>query len=319
MSFLTSLKRIDMGFWIEHYQGRPKLLVVDDKPINIRIINELFRADCELHMATHGAQAIAVSKTLQPDLILLDIMMDGMDGLEVCRRLKMDPATAAIPVIFIPAKREEDDEALGLELGAVDYISKPLNSAIVRARVKTHLTLKLQNDYLKGLARVDGLTGIPNRRAFDVRLAQAWSQACREGRTLSLMMIDIDYFKRYNDHFGHVQGDECLRQVAKAIAQSVNRPYDMAARFGGEEFACILPETNLQGALILADKIQARISQLAVAHPGSEVSKWVSLSIGVASLQPRIDREPSELIALADQQLYQAKQNGRNQIFSLAA
>lgn len=308
-----------MGFWIEHYQGRPKLLVVDDQPINIRIINELFRTDCDLHMATHGEQAIAVSKTLQPDLILLDIMMDGMDGLEVCRRLKMDPATAAIPVIFITAKREEDDEALGLELGAVDYISKPLNSAIVRARVKTHLTLKLQNDYLKGLARVDGLTGIPNRRAFDVRLAQAWSQACREGGTLSLMMIDIDYFKRYNDHFGHVQGDECLRQVAKAIAQSVNRPYDMAARFGGEEFACVLPETTLQGALILAEKIQARIRQLANAHPGSEVSEWVSLSIGVASLQPRVDREPSELIALADQQLYQAKHNGRNQIFSLAA
>lgn len=308
-----------MGFWIEHYQGRPKLLVVDDQPINIRIINELFRADCDLHMATHGEQAIAVSKTLQPDLILLDIMMDGMDGLEVCRRLKLDPATADIPVIFITAKREEDDEALGLELGAVDYISKPLNSAIVRARVKTHLTLKLQNDYLKGLARVDGLTGIPNRRAFDVRLAQAWSQACREGGTLSLMMIDIDYFKRYNDHFGHVQGDECLRQVAKAIAQSVNRPYDMAARFGGEEFACVLPETTLQGALILAEKIQSRLSQLAIAHPGSEVSEWVSLSIGVASLQPRVDREPSELIALADQQLYQAKHNGRNQIFSLAA
>lgn len=308
-----------MGFWIEHYQGRPKLLVVDDQPINIRIINELFRADCDLHMATHGEQAIAVSKTLQPDLILLDIMMDGMDGLEVCRRLKLDPATADIPVIFITAKREEDDEALGLELGAVDYISKPLNSAIVRARVKTHLTLKLQNDYLKGLASLDGLTGIPNRRAFDVRLAQAWSQACREGGTLSLMMIDIDYFKRYNDHLGHVQGDECLRQVAKAIAQSVNRPYDMAARFGGEEFACVLPETTLQGALILAEKIQARIRQLANAHPGSEVSEWVSLSIGVASLQPSIDREPSELIALADQQLYQAKHNGRNQIFSLAA
>jgi len=308
-----------MGFWIEHYQGRPKLLVVDDQPINIRIINELFRADCDLHMATHGEQAIAVSKTLQPDLILLDIMMDGMDGLEVCRRLKLDPATADIPVIFITAKREEDDEALGLELGAVDYISKPLNSAIVRARVKTHLTLKLQNDYLKGLASLDGLTGIPNRRAFDVRLAQAWSQACREGGTLSLMMIDIDYFKRYNDHFGHVQGDECLRQVAKAIAQSVNRPYDMAARFGGEEFACVLPETTLQGALILAEKIQARIRQLANAHPGSEVSEWVSLSIGVASLQPRVDREPSELIALVDQQLYQAKHNGRNQIFSLAA
>lgn len=303
-----------MSFWIEHYQGRPKLLVVDDQPINIRIINELFRADCDMHMATHGEQAIAISKTLQPDLILLDIMMEGMDGLEVCRRLKSDPTTAAIPVIFITAKSEENDEALGLELGAVDYISKPLNSAIVRARVKTHLTLKLQNDYLKGLASLDGLTGIPNRRAFDVRLTQAWNQACREGGTLSLMMIDIDYFKRYNDHFGHLLGDQCLRQVAETIAQSVNRPYDMAARFGGEEFVCILPDTHLQGALTLAKKIQHSISQLAIAHPASAVSEQLTLSIGIASLMPRIGSEPTELIALADKQLYQAKNNGRNQV-----
>ncbi|MDX1297224.1 MAG: diguanylate cyclase [Pseudomonas sp.] len=305
-----------MSFWIEHCQGRPKLLVVDDQPINIRIINELFRADCDMHMATHGEQAIAVSKTLQPDLILLDIMMAGMDGLEVCRRLKRDPTTAAIPIIFITAKGEENDEALGLELGAVDYISKPLNSAIVRARVKTHLTLKLQNDYLKGLASLDGLTGIPNRRAFDTSLAQAWSQACREGGVLSLMLIDIDYFKRYNDHYGHLEGDKCLRQVAETIAQSVNRPYDMAARFGGEEFACILPQTNLQGALTLAKHIQANIRQLAIAHAGSEVSERLTLSIGVASLQPQVGREPSELIALADKQLYQAKSNGRNQLHS---
>lgn len=305
-----------MSFWIEHCQGRPKLLVVDDQPINIRIINELFRADCDMHMATGGEQAIAISQSLQPDLILLDIMMDGMDGLEVCRLLKSDPATAAIPVIFITAKGDENDEALGLELGAVDYISKPLNPAIVRSRVKTHLTLKIQGDYLKGLASLDGLTGIPNRRAFDLRLADAWSQASREGTALSLIMIDIDYFKRYNDHFGHLAGDQCLSLVATALADSVNRPYDMAARYGGEEFACILPDTNLQGALKVASMLRTHISELKIAHPASDVSEQLTLSMGVASLQPRIGSDSAELIALADEQLYQAKHNGRDRVQS---
>ena len=305
-----------MSFWIEHCQGRPKLLVVDDQPINIRIINELFRADCDMHMATGGEQAIAISQSLQPDLILLDIMMDGMDGLEVCRLLKSDPATAAIPVIFITAKGDENDEALGLELGAVDYISKPLNPAIVRSRVKTHLTLKIQGDYLKGLASLDGLTGIPNRRAFDLRLADAWSQASREGTALSLIMIDIDYFKRYNDHFGHLAGDQCLSLVATALADSVNRPYDMAARYGGEEFACILPDTNLQGALKVASMLRTNISELKIAHPASDVSEQLTLSMGVASLQPRIGSDSAELIALADEQLYQAKHNGRDRVQS---
>lgn len=305
-----------MSFWIEHCQGRPKLLVVDDQPINIRIINELFRADCDMHMATGGEQAIAISQSLQPDLILLDIMMDGMDGLEVCRLLKSDPATAAIPVIFITAKGDENDEALGLELGAVDYISKPLNPAIVRSRVKTHLTLKIQGDYLKGLASLDGLTGIPNRRAFDLRLADAWSQASREGTALSLIMIDIDYFKRYNDHFGHLAGDQCLSLVATALADSVNRPYDMAARYGGEEFACILPDTNLQGALKVTSMLRTNISELKIAHPASDVSEQLTLSMGVASLQPRIGGDAAELIALADEQLYQAKHNGRDRVQS---
>jgi diguanylate cyclase (GGDEF)-like protein len=303
-----------MSVWIENCQRRPKLLVVDDQPINIRVINELFRAECDMYMATNGEQAIALSKSLHPDLILLDIMMTGIDGLEVCRRLKSDPETAAIPIIFITAKVDETEEALGLELGAVDYICKPLNPAIVRARVKTHLTLKIQTDYLEGLARFDGLTGIANRRSFDERLAQAWNQACREAGTLSLLMIDIDYFKRYNDHLGHLQGDECLRQVAEAIAQSVNRTYDMAARYGGEEFACILPETNSQGALRVAKQIQNNMTQLAIPHPNSEVSRHITLSIGVATLHPRIGSEAIELVALADEQLYQAKKNGRNQV-----
>lgn len=305
-----------MSVWIEHYQGRPTLLVVDDQPINIRVINELFRADCDMHMATCGEQAIAISQSLQPDLILLDIMMDGMDGLEVCRRLKRDPTTAAIPIIFITAKGEANDEALGLELGAVDYMSKPLNPAIVRARVKTHLTLKMQGDYLKQLASLDGLTGIANRRAFDQRLAEAWGHASREGETLSLMMIDIDYFKRFNDHFGHLEGDQCLRRVAAVLADAVKRPYDTVARFGGEEFACILPDTDAQGALKLAQQIQHSISQLAIAHPASKVSDDLTLSIGIASLKPKIGRHETELIGLADTALYQAKSDGRNQICS---
>lgn len=305
-----------MSFWIEQCQRRPKLLVVDDQPINIRIINELFRADCDMHMATSGEQAIAITHALQPDLILLDIMMSGMDGLEVCRLLKSDQATAAIPIIFITAKSEESEEALGLELGAVDYISKPLNAAIVRARVKTHLTLKAQSDYLEKLVSLDGLTGIANRRAFDLRLTEAWGQAAREEETVSLLMIDIDYFKRFNDHFGHLKGDECLQRVATAIADSVNRPYDLAARYGGEEFACILPDTNQQGALTLANVIRANISELRIAHPASDVSEQLTLSIGVASLQPRIGSDSAELIALADEQLYQAKHNGRDRVQS---
>lgn len=307
-----------MSFWIEHCQGRPTLLVVDDQPINIRILNELFRADCDMHMATCGEQAIAISQSLQPDLILLDIMMEGMDGLEVCRRLKSDPATAAIPIIFITAKDAANDEALGLELGAVDYMCKPLNPAIVRARVKTHLTLKMQGDYLKQLASLDGLTGIANRRAFDLRLAEAWSHACREGETLSLLMIDIDYFKAFNDHFGHLEGDQCLCRVASILADSVNRPYDTVARFGGEEFACILPDTDAPGALKLAQHIQHNLKQLAIVHPASDVSEVLTLSIGIASLKPKIGGNDTQLIALADAALYQAKSDGRNRVHSQA-
>ena len=303
-----------METWLDERLGRPKLLLVDDQPMNIRVLHQLFRYECDVHMATGGEQAIEVCKALLPDLILLDVVMEGMDGHEVCRRLKADPLTQDIPIIFLSANGEEDDEAIGLELGAVDYIGKPFNPMIVRARVKTHLTLKRQGDYLRSMAMLDGLTGVANRRKLEARLEAAWSQACRDNGPLSLIMIDVDYFKKYNDHYGHQRGDQCLRRLAMALAATLNRPYDLLARYGGEEFACLLPDTDLAGAERVAQKMLAAVAELRIEHLASEVGPQVSLSLGVATVQASARLTPQELLRCADQQLYLAKAGGRARV-----
>lgn len=303
-----------MGSFSPYRRGRPKLLVVDDQSLNIRVLHQMFREECDVHMATSGEQALSMCEELLPDLVLLDVMMDGLDGYQVCRRLKESAATRDIPVIFVTGKTDEADEAKGFEMGAVDYISKPFNPVVVRARVSTHLTLKLQNDYLHALAMLDGLTGIPNRRAFDERLEVAWAQACRDGRPLSLLMIDVDHFKKYNDHYGHLQGDQCLVQVAKALSNVLHRPYDLLARFGGEEFACLLPDTDEQGALLLAQHMQKAIAELAIEHRASAVSDRLTLSIGAATMRPTPLGSSDQHLSFADEQLYRAKHEGRNRI-----
>lgn len=300
--------------WIEHSKARPKLLIVDDQPLNIRVLNELFRFDCDVFMATNGEQAISICLQQHPDLVLLDVVMDGVDGHQVCRQLKANPDTRHIPIIFVSAKGEEEDEAQGLEIGAVDYISKPFNPTIVRARVKTHLTLKLQSDYLRSLAGIDGLTGIPNRRTFDDRFTEAWAQSCRDGGPLSLLMIDIDHFKLYNDHHGHQEGDQCLKRVAAALASTTSRPYDLVARYGGEEFVCLLPDTPADGALLIARKMQQQIEQLQIEHPASMASNYVTLSIGISTQLPSPNADCRVLLHAADAQLYKAKRAGRNRI-----
>lgn len=303
-----------METWLDERLGRPKLLLVDDQPMNIRVLHQLFRYECDVHMATGGEQAIEVCKSLLPDLILLDVVMEGMDGHEVCRRLKADPLTQDIPIIFLSANGEEDDEAIGLELGAVDYIGKPFNPMIVRARVKTHLTLKRQGDYLRSMAMLDGLTGVANRRKLEARLEAAWSQACRDNGPLSLIMIDVDYFKKYNDHYGHQSGDQCLRRLAMALAATLKRPYDLLARYGGEEFACLLPDTDLAGAERVAQKMLAAVAELRIEHLASEVGPQVSLSLGVATVQASARLTPQELLRCADEQLYLAKAGGRARV-----
>ncbi|MFY1052863.1 diguanylate cyclase domain-containing protein [Ectopseudomonas khazarica] len=298
------------------FHGRPKLLVVDDQPINIRVLHELFRPECDVFMATHGEQALTISRELRPDLILLDVVMPGMDGYEVCRRLKANPETSEIPIIFVTGKSHEDDEATGFELGAVDYIRKPFNALVVRARVINHLRLKLQGDYLRQMALIDGLTSILNRRGFDERFDAARAQAQREQKPLSLLMIDVDYFKRYNDQYGHLRGDQCLRDVAQALANTLNRPYDLVARFGGEEFAALLPDTDEAGARQVAERLQEAIKRLAIEHRSSDVATVLTLSIGSATLPPNAGASVEQHLNWADEQLYRAKAEGRDRICS---
>lgn len=292
---------------------RPKLLVIDDEPINIRVLNELLRPDCDVFLSTSGEQALAMCHELQPDLILLDVVMEGMDGYEVCRRLKDSSVTRQIPVMFVTGNSEEE---LGFELGAVDYIKKPFNPVVVRARVRTHLKLKLQSDYLHTLAMQDHLTGIPNRRLFNERLNAAWGQACRSGNPLSLLMIDVDYFKKYNDHYGHLKGDQCLGEVAKGLLSAINRPYDLLARFGGEEFAALLPDTDEAGAIKIARRMHSSITELGIEHCASDVSEKVSVSIGVATCLPVPEASVDQHLDFADRQLYRAKTEGRNRVCS---
>lgn len=297
--------------FLRERKDRPRILVVDDQPTNIRVIHGLFKDDCDLYMATDGEQAIAQCDAHLPDLILLDVMMPGVDGHEVCRRLKAHPRTADIPIIFLTAQHNEDDEARGFELGAVDFITKPINSVIVRARVRTHLALKFQTDLLKNIALLDGLTGVANRRKLDEDLGAQWLQCARNQQPLSLILIDVDFFKRYNDHYGHQQGDDCLRKVAEMLRLTLKRPLDTAGRYGGEEFMCILPETDLDGACRLAEQILAAIRGLGIAHAQSEIDGVVTVSLGVASTLPKHERAPLELIEAADRMLYEAKRNGR--------
>ncbi|WP_231997062.1 diguanylate cyclase [Pseudomonas arsenicoxydans] len=307
-----------METWLPHSFNRPKLLIVDDQPTNIRVLHELFRQDCDVFMATSGEQAISVCQTQLPDLILLDVVMEGTDGHEVCRRLKADPATQGIPIIFITAQQQESDEVLGLELGAVDFISKPINTTIVRARVRTHLTLKLQSDLLRSMALIDGLTGVANHRKFNEDILADWRQCFREQKPLSLILVDVDYFKRYNDRYGHQAGDDCLKSVAQTLSETVRRPYDLVARYGGEEFACVLPNTVLSGAVEIAERMQESVRTLGIEHSASDVDRVLTISLGVATLTPTGELGFEALIEAADKQLYEAKNAGRARVCSSA-
>ena len=216
------------------------------------------------------------------------------------------------PVIFVTGKDHEDDEATGFELGAVDYIRKPFHSVVVRARVMNHLKLKLQSDVLREMAMLDGLTGIPNRRSFDERFETIRAHALREQRPLSLLMIDVDYFKKYNDLYGHLRGDQCLRDVAQALNDNVRRPHDLVGRFGGEEFAVLLPDTAEAGALTVAEQLHSAIARLGIEHRASDVADRVSLSIGAATRLPTSTASLQQHLQWADEQLYRAKSEGRN-------
>lgn len=303
-----------MDALLESSHGKPKLLVVDDQAINIQVMHQVFGADCQVFMATSGVQALSICRSNPPDLILLDVVMPGMDGFEVCTQLKASDATCNIPVIFITSHTDAAQETHGLSLGAVDFIAKPINPAVVRARVKTHLTLKFQSDLLRTLVFLDGLTGVFNRRYFDQQLALEWARASRSGTALSMILLDVDHFKLYNDHYGHQAGDECLRLVAQTLKSSLRRPADLVARYGGEEFACILPDTPFQDAMGLAQELEQKLRACKIPHARSNVAPVVTASMGLATRVAGSLGDASALIGLADQQLYNAKQSGRARV-----
>ncbi len=294
---------------------RHKILIVDDVSTNIKILGQAMRQEYDISIGINGQKALEIAVSEHPpDLILLDIMMPGMDGYKVCRRLKNDPKTRDIPVIFITTKDEIEDETKGLGLGAVDYIVKPFRLPIVLARVRTHLILKRKTDLLESLVSIDGLTEIPNRRRFDEMLDHEWRRTMRVAAPLSMIMMDIDFFKNFNDNYGHAVGDECLRKVAHTLEYSIKRASDFVARYGGEEFAAILPETTIEAALTIAERIRSNVENLAIPHAFSHVSEHVTLSLGAATLIPTGAMAPNNLIEAADKALYKAKEAGRNRV-----
>ncbi|MBT3915898.1 MAG: diguanylate cyclase [Rhodospirillaceae bacterium] len=292
-----------------------KILVIDDDAIVTETIGILFDQELTVLSAASGKEGIAAAQSELPDLILLDVKMPDMDGYETCRQLQGDTETAAIPIIFLTAKNESTDEAMGLELGAIDYITKPIVPQIIKARVKNHLTQKRQRDELENLSAIDALTGIANRRRLDEYLENEWRRAARNKYSVSLMMIDIDHFKNFNDTYGHQAGDDCLRDVAKTIANCPQRPSDLVARYGGEEFCVVLPDTPEDSARDLAERVRANVENLAIKHSGSPDFSVVTVSVGVATAAPS-DKETNfdGLIKIADEQLYHAKESGRNQV-----
>lgn len=291
---------------------RPRILVVDDQPTNIQTLYQILKGDYDVSMATDGLQAISLCHRRPPDLILLDVVMPGIDGFEVCQRLKADPATRDVPIIFVTARDSTEDETQGLEMGAVDFIGKPVNPTVVRARVRTHIELKRQTDILRSMAFNDGLTRVANRRWFDERLQVEWLRCRRNKLPLSLVLLDLDHFKAYNDRYGHQAGDDCLRAVAAAMKSRLGRPADLLARYGGEEFVCLLPETPPEGARAKADDLGRAVLELGIAHADSMTADVVTISRGVSSAMPAVESNPAELLQRADEKLYVAKRAGRN-------
>ncbi|GFO65131.1 diguanylate cyclase [Geomonas paludis] len=307
--------------------GKGRILIVDDTTANIEILYQILKGEFDVLFAKSGADGIRMVREHSPDLVLLDIMMPDMDGYQVCRVLKQDPATAQIPVVFVTAMGNDEDETRGLEEGAIDYLTKPIRPAIVVARVRNHLELKHRGDLLEKLsseltrknaeleqlARQDGLTGVANRRHFDESLRSEIQRAARNGRNLSLIMCDIDHFKKFNDLYGHFAGDKCLQLVGELLRKSFKRAGEVVARYGGEEFAVILPDTSAELAGHLAERLRLELLAQALPHADSEFG-MVTMSLGVAGVLVTREHDQEWFITCADDALYRSKAAGRNRV-----
>lgn len=298
-----------------HENKNPRILIVDDEIMNLKVLADLLKYEYTPVLAGSGEQALKHAfSDFPPDLILLDVMMPHMGGYEVIKALKHNDKTNNIPVIFVTALNSIEDEEHGFMLGAVDYITKPFSSPIVKMRVRNHLRIVHQYKLLDQLAYLDGLTEISNRRRFEEVFHKEWARAARSGMPFSLAMVDVDYFKQYNDHYGHAMGDLTLQKIAKALDGVLRRPADFIARYGGEEFVMLLPETDAAAAKMIADRARQVVIEQNIPHNFSKVASLVSVSVGLATIYLDNKISPQTFLEAADQNLYQAKQRGRNRV-----
>ncbi len=315
---MSQLKNdVDVNSTIAPFAGSskmPMILIVDDQFCNLQLLYAMFKDHYEVCMASSGMEALEFCKERQPDLILLDVVMPELGGYAVCQILKSNILTKNIPVIFISAYSDPAEEALGLDVGGVDFINKPFHLRVIKARVRAHLALKYQADALRLMALTDGLTGVGNRRHFDATLEAEWRHCQRNAQSLALIFADVDNFKLYNDFYGHDAGDICLKMIASTFKAGFTRPHDIVARFGGEEFVCILPNTPLAGAESKAKQLEQDVRDLAIVHEKSDASNVVTISLGVAVIFPTLKNSISDLVTGADAQMYLAKHSGRAQV-----
>jgi two-component system, chemotaxis family, response regulator WspR len=313
------------------------VMLVDDQPFVAEMLQRQLttETDINFHYCLDPSLAISTAEQIGPTVILLDFTMPEIDGITLCRFFRAHPTTRDIPIIMLSSNDDPVTKAQAFEAGANDYLVKLPDSIELIARLRYHSAAhinKLQRDdayralrasqikleelnmQLLTLANSDGLTGLANRRHFDARFLEEWLRAMRNRRPLTLFMFDVDLFKLYNDRFGHLCGDECLKQIARAVEAIINRPADTMARYGGEEFIVLLPETDSSGALKVAEKLRASVEDLHLPNPDSTVNPYVTISLGVLTIVPAINAAPDDALKLVDDALYRAKDAGRNRL-----
>lgn len=295
---------------------RERVLVIDDSPENTQLLAQALVENYEILVANSGKEALTIVQQIPtPDIILLDLSMPDMSGYEVCKQIQLEENTMAIPIIFLTTLSDTENEAYSLQSGAVDFISKPFDLPSVKEKIKNHLALKHYREIINITADTDALTQIPNRRRFEEMLAIEIRKARRNSTPLSVIRIDIDHFKSYNQAYGHAEGDDCLREIAGALKKTLKRAGDLVARWEGQEFTCLLPDTNLKGAAHVAENIRKAVLNLRIPHQSSPGEKFVTLSLGVATgitTHKNSGEDPFESFLVHAQVALQA---GRNQVF----
>lgn len=317
---------------------RISVFLVDDQPMIAEAVRRaLADEDFDFHYCRNPTDAVKMATELMPTIILQDLVMPEIDGLTMVKFYRASPALKQVPIIVLSTKEDPEIKSRAFEYGANDYIVKLPDKMELAARIRYHSQayinqkqrdeafealvksqqeLARANAILEKLSSLDGLTGIPNRRRFDEVLKAEWERAKRHATSLSLIMLDIDFFKLYNDTYGHQGGDDCLKQVARILDETAHRETDIVARYGGEEFAVVLPETGSKGAAEVAEAMRANIENANILHESSKVADYVSISVGVATWVPERDSRPEEIVELADKALYRAKEGGRNRVES---